>query len=76
MFIRGTSSCTMIVMKTTVTGWHQDEESYWVAELACGHSRHFRHNPPWQVREWVVTPQGRDEFLGSELDCKECDPPT
>jgi len=61
------------LMQTTITGFHQDEESHWVAELACGHSRHFRHNPPWQEREWVTTPEGRDKFLGSELDCIECD---
>ena len=35
-------------MKVTITGFHQDEEEYWVADLSCGHSRHFRHNPPWQ----------------------------
>lgn len=44
-----------------------------MADLACGHSRHFRHNPPWQEREWVTTQQGRDRFLGSEVDCKKCD---
>ena len=44
-----------------------------VADLPCGHTRHFRHNPPWQEREWVTTPEGRDKFLGSELDCQECD---
>jgi len=63
-------------MKTTITGFHQDEEEYWVADLFCGHSRHFRHNPPWQEREWVTTQEGRDRFLGTELDCKECDQPT
>ncbi|MDH5764128.1 MAG: DUF3565 domain-containing protein, partial [Nitrospinota bacterium] len=44
------------------------------ADLECGHTRHFRHNPPWQVREWVTTAEGRARFLGTELDCKECDP--
>jgi hypothetical protein len=62
-------------MKVTITGFHQDEEEYWVADLSCGHTRHFRHNPPWQVREWGTTPEGRARFLGTELDCKECDPP-
>ncbi|TDJ51904.1 MAG: DUF3565 domain-containing protein [Nitrospina sp.] len=33
-------------MKTTITGFHQDEESHWVTDLACGHTRHFRHHPP------------------------------
>ena len=53
-------------MKTTVIGFQQ-------ADLSCGHTRHFRHNPPWQEREWVTTQEGRDQFLGTELDCKECD---
>ncbi len=43
-------------MKTAITGFHQDEASHWVAELACGHTRHFRHHPPWQNREWVTSP--------------------
>ncbi|MDH3256726.1 MAG: DUF3565 domain-containing protein [Nitrospinota bacterium] len=60
-------------MKVTITGFHKDEESHWVADLSCGHTRHFRHNPPWQEREWVTTQEGRERFLGSELDCKECD---
>jgi hypothetical protein len=60
-------------MKVTITGFHQDKEAYWVADLSCGHTRHFRHNPPWQVREWVTTQAGRNELLGTELDCKECD---
>ena len=60
-------------MKTSIAGFHQDEKSHWVADLDCGHSRHFRHNPPWQERAWVTTQQGRDRFLGSEVDCKKCD---
>jgi len=42
------------LMKTTITGFHQDEESQWVADLGGGHTRHFRHHPPWQKREWVI----------------------
>jgi hypothetical protein len=59
-------------MNTTITSFHQDEELHWVADLACGHSRHFRHDPPWQVREWVLTEEGREHFIGSELECKKC----
>jgi len=29
-------------MKTKITGFHQDEYEQWVADLSCGHSRHFR----------------------------------
>ena len=49
-------------MKTKITGFHQDEYKQWVADLSCGHSRHFRHDPPFQVREWVTSPQGRNTY--------------
>jgi len=42
-----------------IAGFHQDEEGDWVAELECGHSQHMRHDPPWQVRTWVTTDEGR-----------------
>jgi len=45
----------------------------WVAELACGHNQHVRHNPPWQLREWVTTQNGRDNKIGHLLNCKKCD---
>jgi hypothetical protein len=32
-----------------------------------------RHDPPWQVREWVTTQAGRDAFMGVELECVLCD---
>ncbi|MGV7222340.1 MAG: DUF3565 domain-containing protein [Nitrospinales bacterium] len=59
-------------MKTTITAFHQDDEKHWVADLECGHSRHFRHDPPWQVREWVLTQDGREQFIGTELECTKC----
>ena len=62
-------------MKTKITGFHQDEYDHWVADLSCGHSRHFRHDPPWQQREWVTSPQGRKTYIGFELDCKTCGSP-
>lgn len=60
-------------MKQRITGFHQDEEQHWVAELQCGHNQHVRHNPPWTSRPWVVTPQGREKFIGAELECRKCD---
>ncbi|HSU83568.1 MAG TPA: DUF3565 domain-containing protein [Thermoanaerobaculia bacterium] len=60
-------------MKRKIVGFHQDERLDWVADLECGHGQHVRHNPPWTVRPWVVTPEGRERFLGVELDCKRCD---
>ena len=55
-----------------IVGYHQDEEGHWVADLECGHSQHVRHDPPWQSRPWVTTPEGRAEKLGVTLDCRDC----
>jgi 2-phosphosulfolactate phosphatase len=55
-----------------IVGFHQDDEGHWVADLACGHTRHVRHDPPWQNRPWVLTPEGRARFLGCELGCVAC----
>ena len=60
-------------MRQAIIGFHQDEEQHWVADLACGHSQHVRHTPPWQNRPWVMTEQGRQEKLGMTLECKTCD---
>jgi hypothetical protein len=60
-------------MRQPIVAYHLDEEAHWVAELACGHNQHVRHNPPWVVREWVTTPAGRASMRGYELDCKKCD---
>ncbi|MDZ7682766.1 MAG: DUF3565 domain-containing protein [Fodinibius sp.] len=59
-------------MKKPIIGYHKDEEDDWVAELACGHNQHVRHDPPWQLRPWVTTEAGREEHLGNRLDCKKC----
>ena len=60
-------------MQQAIIGFYQDEEQHWVAELACGHTQHLRHTPPWQNRPWVTTMQGRNEKLGMLLECRECD---
>jgi hypothetical protein len=60
-------------MKQPISGFHLDDEQHWVAELVCGHFQHVRHRPPWTLRPWVVTQQGRAEALGQLLDCKKCD---
>lgn len=62
-------------MLQPIVGYHQDDEGHWVAELACGHGQHVRPEPPWQERPSVVTPEGRERFLGVELDCVLCDAP-
>jgi hypothetical protein len=55
-----------------IRGFHQDEEGHWVADLECGHSQHVRHDPPWQVRPWVTTADGRASRLGLPLSCRLC----
>jgi hypothetical protein len=60
-------------MDQPITGFHRDAEGHWVAELACGHNQHVRHDPPWESRPWVVTPEGRASRLGVRLDCVKCD---
>lgn len=55
-----------------ITGFHQDDEGHWVAELECGHQRHVRHQPPWTNRPWVITPEGREQVLGTLLTCRTC----
>jgi len=60
-------------MQAAIQGFHQDEAGDWVAELSCGHGQHMRHRPPWTVRDWVVTPEGRDSKLGAAIECPLCD---
>lgn len=60
-------------MERRITGFRQDDEQHWVAELECGHSQHVRHDPPWQVREWVLAESTRREHLGTVLNCALCD---
>jgi hypothetical protein len=60
-------------MERRIVGFHEDEERHWVAELECGHTQHVRHDPPWQVRPWVVTAEGRASRLGTALECRLCD---
>lgn len=60
-------------MDQPVTGFHLDAVGDWVAELACGHDQHVRHDPPWQLRPWVATAEGRAGMLGRRLACRKCD---
>ncbi|MCA9471495.1 MAG: DUF3565 domain-containing protein [Nitrospirales bacterium] len=62
-------------MNQPIIGYHLDEEGDWVADLACGHGQHVRHNPPWSVRTWVLSEEGRKEKLGEQLNCKRCEEP-
>lgn len=55
-----------------IVGFHQDDELHWVADLECGHTQHVRHDPPWQVRPWVTSADGRKSMIGSVLRCVVC----
>ena len=55
-----------------IVGFHPDSEGHWVAELECGHNQHVRHEPPWQVRPWVLTAEGRADRLRTLLPCRLC----
>ncbi len=60
-------------MHQPITGYHQDDEGHWVAQLACGHNQHVRHDPPLVCRPWVMTEAGRAGMVGQVLDCLKCD---
>ena len=60
-------------MKRAIIGFHRDPRDDWVADLDCAHGQHVRHKPPFQNRSWVVTEDGRNGMLGTELDCVLCD---
>lgn len=69
----GSAGYNKTFLKQEITGFHQDESLDWVAELACGHHQHVRHNPPWTSRPWVTTAEGRLSMIGRKLACIKCD---
>ena len=60
-------------MQQKIIDFHQDEQGHWVADLACGHAQHTRHDPPLIERPWVLTLEGRRAHIGTKLDCLLCD---
>lgn len=62
----------MSAVQKKINRFYQDEEGDWVAEMDCGHTRHMRHNPPWQNRPWVLSESGRGEWIGALVICKDC----
>jgi hypothetical protein len=62
-------------MERRITGFHQDENGAWVADLECGHGQHVRHRPPWEVRPWVLAEASRQEKIGATLECLICRAP-
>ncbi len=53
-------------------GDHEEGPGAWIARLACGHTQHIRHKPPFQNAEWVMSESGRQTMLGSSLKCALC----
>lgn len=60
-------------MKQKIVGFHLDSENHWVANLACGHKQHVRHDPPMVERQWVLSEDERQKRIGTSLNCKRCD---
>lgn len=60
-------------MQTRIVGLRQDDLGDWVAELACEHRQHMRHRPPWTLRPWVTSAEGRAGKLGEAIDCPLCE---
>lgn len=50
-----------------------DDEGDWVAHLSCGHRQHVRHQPPFQMRPWVLDPVARASRVATPLECPLCD---
>lgn len=59
-------------MQRAIVGFRQDEHGDWIVELSCGHSRHVRHDPPFQLRPWVLDEESRRQRLGTEIECGLC----
>lgn len=60
-------------MQRSIVAFREDAEGDWVAELDCGHRRHVRHRPPLFPEPWVLTAEGREQRLGTSLECRLCD---
>jgi tellurite resistance-related uncharacterized protein len=60
---------------SNIIGFSLDTDGDWVALLSCGHRQHVRHRPPWELRPWVLTEEGRRAHLGASLSCANCGMP-
>jgi tellurite methyltransferase len=56
-----------------ITGFRQDDAGGWAAELSCLHGQHIHHRPPFQNRPWVTPEAGREDHVGTDIDCPLCD---
>lgn len=60
-------------MRRAITGYLQDDDADWIALLCCGHRQHVRHKPPFFLRPWTQSEEGRRSMLGHALDCVLCE---
>ncbi|HKD32605.1 MAG TPA: DUF3565 domain-containing protein [Gaiellaceae bacterium] len=60
-------------MESAIVRFELDPQGEWVAELACGHRRHVRHQPPLFPQPWMLDAAGRRGRLGTPLECRLCD---
>jgi len=60
-------------MQRAIVGYQRDEADEWVVELSCGHRRHARHRPPFEMRPWILEAEGRRGRIGTLLECGLCD---
>lgn len=61
--------------RVPIVGFASDSEEgvgSWIARLACGHTQHVRHKPPFQNAEWVMSEAGRQAMIGSRPKCALC----
>ena len=59
-------------MQRTIVSFAVDALGEPIARLDCGHVQHVRHQPPFQLRPWVMTAEGRASMLGTALNCLRC----
>src|SRR6056297_3370736 len=75
IYINSTRSGTMQIWRMVADGSKLTQLTFheyfndWVADLAPVLTQHVNHNPPWQLRQWVVTKEGRRSKPGKPLDC-------
>lgn len=55
-----------------IVAFAQDQHDDWYAVLACGHSQHMRHKPPFMERPWVLSARGRQATMGVSIPCSRC----
>jgi len=60
-------------MQRRISGFRLDDDNHWVAVLDCHHGHHVRHDPPWQLRPWTQTDEGRASMIGEVLECPKCE---